>query len=53
MAVDAETRKEIKRQARLYAAEKEKTITRIHDNVETAIKKLKAAEREQTPQECV
>ena len=53
MVVDAETRKEIRRQARLYAAEKEKTIRRIQDNVRMAIKKLKAAEREQTPQECV
>ena len=46
MVVGAETRKEIKRQARLYAAEKDKVITRIQDNVDMAIKKLKAAERE-------
>ena len=46
MAVGAETRKEIKRQARLYAAEKEKVKRRTKDNVRMAIKKLKAAERE-------
>ena len=46
MAVDAETRKEIRRQARLYDNAKKEVITRIQDNVETAIKKLKAAERE-------
>ena len=44
--MDAKTRGEIEKQARLYEAAKEKIASRIQDNVETAIKKLKAAERE-------
>ena len=44
--MDAKTIGEIKKQARLYEAAKEKIVSRIQDNVETAIKKLKTAERE-------
>ena len=51
MTVDAETGREIERQAKLYETAKEEVITRIQDNVETAIKKLNATEREQTPPE--
>ena len=46
MAVDAETRKEIKRQAKLYEIEKEKVKRRIQDNVRIAKEKLEATERE-------
>ena len=45
MAVDAETKREIEKQAKLYDAAKEEVITRIQDNTETAIKKLKSAEK--------
>ena len=46
MAVDAETRGEIERQARLYDVEKKRVVTRIQDNVRMAKEKLEAAERE-------
>ena len=46
MAVDAETKKEIKRQAGLYEIAKEEAIRRIQDNVRVAKEKLKAAEIE-------
>ena len=45
MTVDAETRREIEKQARQYDVEKEKVKTRIQKNVETAIEKLTAAEK--------
>ena len=45
MAIDAETRREIEKQARQYDVEKEKVKTRIQKNVETAIEKLTAAEK--------
>ena len=46
MAVDAKTRGEIEKQARLYEATKRKIVSRIQDNVRVAIEKLKAAERD-------
>ena len=45
MFFDAKTRGEIEKQARLYDVAKEDIISRIQDNTEVAIKKLKAAER--------
>ena len=45
MAVDAETRRRIERQAKLYEAAKDEAITRIQGNVRVAIEKLKAAEK--------
>ena len=45
MAVDAETKRKIERQARLYDSAKEEVARRIRDNVETAIKRLKAVEK--------
>ena len=38
MVVDAKTRAEIEKQAKLYDATKENTISRIKDNIEVAIK---------------
>ena len=46
MAVDAKTRGEIEKQARLYEAAKGKIVSRIQDNVRMAKEKLDAAERE-------
>ena len=46
MVVDGETVKRIEKQARLYDAKKNQVITRIRNNVRTAIEKLKAAERD-------
>ena len=45
MVIDAETRREIKRQAKLYDTAKEEVITRIQDNVRVAKERLETAEK--------
>ena len=45
MVVDAETRREIERQAKIFDAAKKEAILKIQDKVRMATEKLRAAER--------